>query len=132
LIDEYIELRRKLNLGDGWFSTTTPHLNYSVIRDICCFRELHYLLVDLLGEEMGLTFSLNGFKSSERGWHQDDYLNLDGPSLAIDRDSLVARSRPGFVGRNTEDRKGEKQNFSSNTDRPGIVDEPYSRRAGLN
>jgi hypothetical protein len=75
LIDEYIELRRKLNLGDDRFPNTRPHLDSSVIRDMCCSRELHYLLVDLVGEEMGLTFSLNGFKSSERGWHQDDYLN---------------------------------------------------------
>jgi len=75
LIDEYIELRNKLNLGDGSFPDCHPHLYSSVIRDMCCSRELHYLLVDLIGEEMGLHFSLNGFKSSERGWHQDDYLN---------------------------------------------------------
>jgi hypothetical protein len=75
LIDEYIEIRRKANLGAGLFPDCHPHLYSSVIRDMCCSRELHYLLVDLLGEEMGLHFSLNGFKSSERGWHQDDYLN---------------------------------------------------------
>jgi hypothetical protein len=75
LIDEYIEARRKLNIGPGLFPDCHPHLYLSVIRDMCCSRDLHYLLVDLLGEEMGLHFSLNGFKSSERGWHQDDYLN---------------------------------------------------------
>jgi hypothetical protein len=75
LIDEYIELRNKLNLGDGLFPDCHPHLYSSVIRDICCSPELHYLLVDLVGEEMGLHFSLTNFKSTERGWHQDDYLN---------------------------------------------------------
>jgi hypothetical protein len=46
-----------------------------VIRDISCSRELHHLLTDLLGEEMGLQFTLNAFGSSGRGWHQDDYFN---------------------------------------------------------
>jgi hypothetical protein len=75
LIDEYIDVRQKLNLGNGLFSDITPYLDHSVIRDMCCSRELHYLLVDLLGEELGLHFLLTGFKSTERGWHQDDYLN---------------------------------------------------------
>jgi hypothetical protein len=75
LIDEYVELRDKLNLGFGELPYGEAYLEYSVIRDICCYRELHYLLVDLLGEEMGLQFHLSSFKSTERGWHQDDYLN---------------------------------------------------------
>jgi diketogulonate reductase-like aldo/keto reductase len=75
LIDEYLEIRRKLNLGSGPFPDITPYLNHSVIRDICCSRELNYLLVDLLGEELGVHFLLADFKSTERGWHQDDYLN---------------------------------------------------------
>jgi hypothetical protein len=75
LIDEYMNIRDQLNLGTGEFPNITPYLNYSAIRDICCSRELHYLLVDLLGEELGLHFILTSFKSTERGWHQDDYLN---------------------------------------------------------
>jgi hypothetical protein len=75
LIDEYLSIRRKMNLGSGPFPDITPYLNHSVIRDMCCSRELHYLLVDLLGEELGVHFLLADFKSTERGWHQDDYLN---------------------------------------------------------
>jgi len=75
LIDEYLEIRRKLKLGSGVFPDAHPFLYASAIRDMCCSRELHYLLVDLIGEEMGLHFTLNEFKSSERGWHQDDYFN---------------------------------------------------------
>jgi hypothetical protein len=86
LINEYLILRDKLNLGDGHFmrgdaADAYPYLYSSVIRDICCSRELHYLLVDLFGEEMGLQFTLNSFKSTERGWHQDDYFN-PGDSMA--------------------------------------------------
>jgi hypothetical protein len=75
LIDEYAEFRNKLNVGDGLLPDARAHLWSSVIRDLCCSRELHYLLVDLLGEEMGLHFTLSGYKSTQRGWHQDDYLN---------------------------------------------------------
>lgn len=75
LIDEYLELRRRLDLGSGPFPNMVPYLNHSVIRDICCSRELHPLLLDLLGEELGVHFLLTPFTSSERGWHQDDYLN---------------------------------------------------------
>jgi hypothetical protein len=75
LVDEYLRFRDKLSLGNQGFPDVHPHLYSSVIRDISCSRELHHLLVDLLGEEMGLAFSLNGFTSTERGWHQDDYFN---------------------------------------------------------
>lgn len=75
LIDEYNLIRDKLNLGRGPFKDITPYLNHTVIRDICCSPELHYLMVDLLGEELGLHFILADYKSTERGWHQDDYLN---------------------------------------------------------
>lgn len=74
-IDEYNEIRRRLNLGSGPFTSITPYLNHSTVRDLCCSRELHHLLVDLLGEEMGLHFILADYVSTTRGWHQDDYLN---------------------------------------------------------
>lgn len=75
LIDEYLSIRERENLGAGAFPNTTPYLYHSAIRDICCSRELHYLMVDLLGEELGLHFLLSSFQSTQRGWHQDDYLN---------------------------------------------------------
>jgi hypothetical protein len=46
-----------------------------VIRDICCSPELHRLLTDLIGDGMGLHFILADYKSTERGWRQDDDLN---------------------------------------------------------
>lgn len=75
LIDEYVMLRQNLEVGSGNIADCHPHLYSEALRDLCCSRELHYLMVDLVGEELGLHFTLNGFKSTERGWHQDDYLN---------------------------------------------------------
>ncbi len=76
-IDEYNAIRTRMNLGDGHFPSITPYLNHSTIRDICCSPDMHHLLVDLLGEEMGLHFTLTDYVSTTRGWHQDDYLNPD-------------------------------------------------------
>jgi hypothetical protein len=75
LCDDYVRLREKLKLGAGGFPHASAYIQYPVMRDICCSRDLHYLLVDLVGEELGLHFNLTDFKSTERGWHQDDYLN---------------------------------------------------------
>ncbi len=75
LLDEYARIRQRLDLGVGPFKDITPYLNHSVIRDICCSPELHRLMTDLVGEELGLHFILADYKSTERGWHQDDYLN---------------------------------------------------------
>lgn len=75
LIDEYNVIRDKLGLKEGPFGTITPYLNHCSIRDICCSKDLHHLMVDLIGEEMGLHFILADYVSTTRGWHQDDYLN---------------------------------------------------------
>ena len=75
LIDEYNVIRERMNLADGPFPSITPYLNHCTIRDICCSRELHHALVDVIGEEMGLHFILADYVSTTRGWHQDDYLN---------------------------------------------------------
>ena len=75
LVDEFLALRNDLDLGDQSFPSAAPYLEFEIIRKICCSTELHYLLVDLIGEEVGLHFNLSPFKSTERCWHADDYLN---------------------------------------------------------
>lgn len=73
--DEYIELRHKLSLGRKSFPHFVPYLQYDVIKRMFCSERLHTLLSDLVGEELGLHFNLTPFVSTERGWHQDEYLN---------------------------------------------------------
>jgi ectoine hydroxylase-related dioxygenase (phytanoyl-CoA dioxygenase family) len=36
---------------------------------------MNMLIADLVGESLGLHFNLSRFTSTERGWHQDEYLN---------------------------------------------------------
>jgi hypothetical protein len=76
VVDTYLKTREELQLGRGRFPNTwTPYMQYPVIRDLFCDKRLHYVLVDLIGEELGMHFNLTQFHSTERGWHQDDYLN---------------------------------------------------------
>jgi ectoine hydroxylase-related dioxygenase (phytanoyl-CoA dioxygenase family) len=50
-------------------------LDVPEIRDLCLYKPLSDLLEHLIGEPMALHLNLTGWVSTERDWHQDDYLN---------------------------------------------------------
>ncbi|GED23436.1 phytanoyl-CoA dioxygenase family protein [Halomonas halmophila] len=78
LIDRYLELRNELQLGrDQVSQAKTPHVEYREIQDILCYQPLVNVIQTLHSMEMGLIFALTGFKSTQRGWHQDSYLDHD-------------------------------------------------------
>jgi hypothetical protein len=77
LIAEYQELRKSLALGKAHFDTFTPYIEHDVIRRISLSSAMHKVLYEVLGQDMGLHFILTAYHSTERGWHQDDYLNPD-------------------------------------------------------
>lgn len=74
LIDAYCRLRAGVSRPGGWESPT-PYLHYPEIRDLGCYAPLSAKLKELLSEEMGMHLNLTGWVSTERNWHQDDYLN---------------------------------------------------------
>src|ERR1700722_7405006 len=74
LIDRYCAVRKHLNMTGGWPSPT-PYLAVPEIRDLCLYGKLSDMLAHLLGEPMALHLNLTGWVSTERDWHQDDYLN---------------------------------------------------------
>lgn len=88
LIDAYIELRERLSLGQGQFPDSTPYVEHQEVRDISCYKPLLDIIRELHAAEMGLIFNLTGFTSTQRGWHQDAYL---------DRDSAVPRLAAWFA-----------------------------------
>jgi len=45
------------------------------LRKISMYKPLTDILEDLIGYRMGLHLNLTGWVSTERAWHQDDYLN---------------------------------------------------------
>lgn len=47
------------------------------MRGLSLYQPLVEILDDLIGEKMGLHLNLTGWVSTERKWHQDDYLNPD-------------------------------------------------------
>jgi len=76
LIDAYIKRRKREGIV-GWVGAT-PYEHVPELRALALYRPLTQLMRDLVGEEMMLHLALTGWISSERGWHQDDYLNPPG------------------------------------------------------
>jgi len=74
LVDAYCRVREAYPDPRGW-RCPTPYMHLPEIRAICLHPPLMALLRSLLGEEMFLHLNLTGWISTERNWHQDDYLN---------------------------------------------------------
>jgi len=74
LIERYTKLRGKLPDLGGW-NMPCPYLHFEEIRDICLNRSLTKVMMELMGEPMGLHLNLTGWVSTERALHQDSYLN---------------------------------------------------------
>lgn len=77
LIDAYLELRAEHELVQRQFPDSTPFIEHKLMRDILVYPLLMEVIRELHAAEMGLIFSLTGFKSTKRGWHQDAYLDPD-------------------------------------------------------
>ena len=58
----------------GWGSPA-PYMHVPELMSLCCDAGLARLLEELVGEPMGVHLNLTGWISTERNWHQDDYLS---------------------------------------------------------
>jgi ectoine hydroxylase-related dioxygenase (phytanoyl-CoA dioxygenase family) len=76
LISAYVARRGREPII-GWVSPTCYEHVWE-LRALALYRPLTQLMRDLVGEEMMLHLALTGWISSERAWHQDDYLNPPG------------------------------------------------------
>lgn len=74
LIDRYCELRARHPSVGGW-SCPVPYMYVEELRDISLYKPTMEMMEKLIGEEMGLHLNLTGWVSTDRNWHQDDYLN---------------------------------------------------------
>jgi hypothetical protein len=72
--DPYIARRSKLGAPGGWISPV-PYLQVPELRALALYPPLMHMLQHLLSERMMLHLALTGWISTERNWHQDDYLN---------------------------------------------------------
>jgi Phytanoyl-CoA dioxygenase (PhyH) len=74
LIDTYSRRRALLADPNGW-PTPTPYLDVPEMRELALYPPLMEQMRELICEQMILHLCLAGWVSTERGWHQDDYLN---------------------------------------------------------
>jgi hypothetical protein len=57
------------------YRTGTPYMQVLEIKEIGLYKPLIDVINSLIGEEMGMNLNLTDWQSTERNWHQDDYLN---------------------------------------------------------
>ena len=74
ILDPYIARRAALNEPGGWMSPV-PYLHVPELKALALYPPMMEAMADLIGEEMLMHLNLTGWISTERNWHQDDYLN---------------------------------------------------------
>jgi hypothetical protein len=74
VVARYCAIRGQVSHRQGWTSST-PYMNVPEIRDLCLYKPLTDMIEHLIGEPVALHLNLTGWVSTERDWHQDDYLN---------------------------------------------------------
>jgi hypothetical protein len=78
--DPYIERRERLKIEkperfrEGWGSPT-PYEHVPEMRALALYPPLMKMMESLISEPMLLHLCLTGWVSTQRDWHQDDYLN---------------------------------------------------------
>lgn len=74
LIDAYVQIRGK-QAGLGGWSSPSPYEHIPELRDLSLNKNILHINNSLIGDELVLHLNLTGWISTERDWHQDDYLN---------------------------------------------------------
>jgi len=74
LMEKYAARRAQMELPGGW-SSPVPYLWVPELREIALYPPLMEHMRELIGEDLMLHLCLTGWVSTERDWHQDDYLN---------------------------------------------------------
>lgn len=72
--EPYVQRRAVHPKAHGWL-IATPYMYIPEIRDLALYPPLMAKMKEVIGEDMLLHLCLTGWVSSQRGWHQDDYLN---------------------------------------------------------
>lgn len=74
LNNAYQEIRKTVSIPVG-FPDCTPYMRHKEIRNLGLYPPLMQKLEELIGFDMGMHLNLTGWVSTERNFHQDDYLN---------------------------------------------------------
>ena len=81
LIDDYCESWIKDNGSNnirpmGW-PFDVPYMYVNPLKDMLTYKPLADTMADLIGEPLAVHLNLTGWRSTQRNWHQDGYLNPD-------------------------------------------------------
>ena len=81
LIDDYCETWIRDNGSKnirpmGW-PFDVPYMYINPLKDMLSYKPLTDTMEDLIGEPLGVHLNLTGWRSTQRNWHQDGYLNPD-------------------------------------------------------
>jgi len=81
VIDDYREewllnnrQNKHINKYGGW-ENPCPYMHTPSLLKLATHKPIHDILESIIGEPMGVHLALTGWKSTERQWHQDNYLN---------------------------------------------------------
>ena len=74
LLDAYWEVRSRYPAPHGW-PCTNAYQHIPEALEVSVYRPVFELVESLIGEPAMLMLNLTGSVSTERNWHQDDYLN---------------------------------------------------------
>ncbi len=82
LIDDYalawyLDNVSGTSVRPGGWPYDVPYMHVPAARELCCDRWLADVLESLVGEPMAVHLNLTGWRSTQRNWHQDGYLNPD-------------------------------------------------------
>lgn len=61
--------------GPGGWPDAIPYMRHPALAALCCDGDLAQVLEQLIGEPAGVHLNLTGWRSTERNWHTDQYLN---------------------------------------------------------
>ena len=83
LSNDIIDNYKKEWIRDNWknsnspngYSGPCPYMRIPSLLELATCEPIQNILKNLIGEPMGINLALTGWKSTERNWHQDSYLN---------------------------------------------------------
>ena len=83
--DHLIDAYCKVYIKKGPWKSPTPYMFIDEIKDLCLYKPLMDEMEQIIGNPVAMHLNLTGWTSTERNWHQDDYLNptyINGHYLA--------------------------------------------------
>lgn len=74
VLNNYLAARERHGLGLGGWPTLHPFSEHQEVRDLVLHKPMMKKIQDIIGYPVAVHFNLSGFTSTDRGWHQDDYM----------------------------------------------------------